>query len=164
MIRRLREIFGDDELVDESVSISGIDPNDVFLMTDPNAIEKYRNEERLDELEHDLRFDVMRGRPWQHEDLEYVAEIRRLLVNRTIEPKGSWWWTSPHPTVYRARKSGILRIGEKVYKFKKGKEITFQCQMEREKKDLDGPLLLGNFTPTDRSSLCGGMDTAMKGM
>ncbi|MFQ5832531.1 MAG: hypothetical protein ACE5H4_07505 [Candidatus Thorarchaeota archaeon] len=164
MLRRLRGFIEEDQPEEYFADVSAVDSEDVFLVTDPNAVERYRKEGRLDELKHDIRFSVMRGRPWQQEELEYVAEVRRLLGEGVIKPKGTWWWASPHPTVYTARKKGHLHIAGKVYKFGKEDEITFQCRMEREKKGLDGPLIVGRFSPTDRSTLCGDMGTAMKGM
>ena len=164
MLRRLKGIIGEGEPEKYSVDVSTIDSEDFLLVTDPNAVEKYRKEGKLDELEQDIRFSVMRGRPWQQEELEYVAEIRDLLGKGIIKPKGTWWWASPHPTVYVARKNGRLRIAGKIYKFRKGDEIVFQCQMEREEKNLHAPLIVGHFSPTDKSKLCGDMGTAMKGM
>ncbi len=156
---------GADFVMEEDVLESGVfDPENVWLFTDFVAKANFRFEKRLEELEHDIRFSVMRGEPWQQEELEYVAEVRRLLGEVVIKPKGTWWWASPHPTVYIAGKKGHLRITGRVYKFRKGDEITFQCQMEREKNKLNGPLIVGHFSPTDRSVLCGDMGTAMKGM
>ncbi len=164
MLRRLRGMIGEEEHEVYIVDVSAIDSEDLLLFTDPSAVEKYRNEGKLDELKHDIRFSVMRGDPWQQEELEYIAEIRRLLGEGVIRPKGTYWWASPHPTVYTARKKGRLRNAGKIHKFRKGDEITFQCQMEREKKNLDAPLIVGQFSPTDKSMLCGDMGTAMKGM
>ncbi len=170
MLEKLKRMFfGEEEFVeqppiDEPIDISGIDPNDVLLLSDPVAIDEYRKEERLEELKNDIKYSVMRGKPWEKDELEYVAEIRRLMKEGIIETKGSYWWTSPHPTVYRAKKRGYIRIRGKAHKFKKRDEITFQCRMEREAKNLEVVLLIGRFSPTDKTMLCKEMSTTMKGM
>ncbi len=164
MFRRLRGITGDDDEVEQVVDVSNLDPNDVLLFSDPQAVEKYRREGRLDELKHDIQYSVMRGKPWLQEELEYKAEILRLLEEGIIVPKGAWWWSSPHPPVYRSQKKGRIRIGGKVYKFGKNYDITFQCQMERESRGLTAPLLIGRFNPTNKTELCGKMSGSMKGM
>ncbi|HDZ17027.1 hypothetical protein LCGC14_1122170 [marine sediment metagenome] len=150
--------------VEKSINISHLDPNDVFLLTDPEAKKSYKTANRLDALIHDIKFNVRRGTLWNNDELEYVAEIRRLLKQEKIESMGTYWWTSPHPTVYLARMKGYIRINGKAFKFKKGDSITFQCRMAREQRNLKAPLLIGKFNPTNKSMLCGEMKSAMKGM
>lgn len=150
--------------VEKPINISHLDPNDVFLLTDPEAKKSYETANRLDALIQDIKFNVRRGTLWNNDELEYVAEIRRLLKQEKIESKGTYWWTSPHPTVYLARMKGYIRINGKAFKFKKGDSITFQCRMAREQLNLKAPLLIGKFNPTNKSMLCGEMKSAMKGM
>lgn len=151
-------------IVDKLINISNIDSNNVFLLTDPGAKKSYEKENRLDTLIHDIKFNVRRGMLWNNDELEYIVEIRRLLKQDVIESNGTYWWTSPHPTVYYARMKGCIRINGKPFKFKKGDGITFQCRMAKEQRNLKAPLLIGKFNPTDKSKLCGEMKSAMKGM
>ncbi|KKK41478.1 hypothetical protein LCGC14_0874540 [marine sediment metagenome] len=150
--------------IDKSINISNVDSNNVFLLTDPRAKKSYETANRLDVLIHDIKFNVRRGTPWNNDELEYVAEIRKLLKQEIINSKGAYWWTSPHPTVYLARMKGYIRIKGRAFKFKKGDSITFQCRMAREQRNLKAPLLIGKFSLTNKSMLCGEMKPAMKGM
>ncbi|KKK44637.1 MAG: hypothetical protein Lokiarch_16610 [Candidatus Lokiarchaeum sp. GC14_75] len=115
-------------------------------------------------LIQDIKFSVRRGTLWNNDELEYVAEVRRLLKQGIIDSKGAYWWTSPHPTVYLARMKGYIRISGKRFKFNKGENITFQCRMAREQRNFKTPLLIGKFGTTNKSMLCGEMKSAMKGM
>jgi hypothetical protein len=150
--------------ISKPVDISGINYNDIFLFTDPSAIKNYEDHGKLEELKHDIKFSVMRGRVWNRDELEYAAEIERLLKQGIIHEKGSYWWVSPHPTVYKAKMRGYIRINGNAHKFIKDSEITFQCRMAREQRNLKVPLLIKKFTPTNSSMLCGEMKGSMKGM
>jgi hypothetical protein len=150
--------------INKPVDISGINSNDIFLFTDPKAIKNYEEHGKLEELKHDVKLSVMRGSVWNGDELEYAAEIERLLKQGIIDEKGSYWWVSPHPTVYRAKMRGYIRINGKAHRFIKGSEITFQCRMAREKRNLNVPLLIKKFTPTNSSILCAEMVGIMKGM
>jgi hypothetical protein len=106
----------------------------------------------------------MRGEPWQPEDLEYKREIRRLLREGVIADKGTYWFTSPFPTVYRAVRDGSLTVSEKQYYFRAKDDIVFQCRMARDMNPrLTGPLLIDRLRPTDKVQLCGQMRGAMRG-
>ncbi len=140
------------------------DPENIWLFTDPDAIKYYEEHKKLEELRHDIKFSVMRGGVWNKDELEYAAEIERLLNQGSIEEKRSHWWVSPHPTVYRVKMRGYIRINGKAHRFIKGNEITFQCRMAREQRNLNAPLLIKKFTPTNSSILCGEMKGSMKGM
>jgi len=65
--------------------------------------------------------------------------------------------------VYRALQDGTLTVGGDTYRFRHGQEIVFQCRMSRDAPPLNGPLLIGNFKPTNKTRLCGSMGGAMKG-
>lgn len=147
-----------------SVNIEIIDKDDVLLFSDLKAIQLYKDQGRFENFLHDLKFSVMRGESWNKDELEYAREIKRLLNEGFIVKKGVYWWTSPHPPVYYAIKEGHIRINEKFYKFTKGEEITFQCRMVMEQRNLKVPLLIKKFTPTDKIMLCGEMKNSMKGM
>ena len=141
------------------------DPNDIRAFTDPDARDTYEQKGQLRELEQDIRFEVMRGEPWQPEELEYKREIRRLLREEVIRDKGTYWYTSPFPTVYRAAKNGTLTIGGQTISFKRGDDIVFQCRMTRDMKpELTAPVLVDRLQPTNKSMFCGNMGGAMKGM
>ncbi len=146
------------------VNISNIDQNDVLLFSDLKAIQLYKEKGRFDDFIYDIKFSVMRGESWKINELEYAAEIKRLLNKSIIVEKGAYWWTSPHPTVYSAKKKGYIQINGNNYKFNKGEEITFQCRMALEQNNLKAPLLIKKFNPTDKTMLCGEMKNSMKGM
>jgi hypothetical protein len=141
------------------------DPADIWLFTDPDARENFINEGRLQDLEHDIKNEVMRAGLWQPDELEYKREIRRLLREGVISDKGSYWYASPFPTVYRANKYGSFRINGNEYKFWAGEDIVFQCRMTRDMTpQLTGPVLISRLQPTNKSMLCGQMGGAMKGL
>ncbi len=141
------------------------DPDDIWAFTDPDAREAFAADGDLARLEHDIQFEVMRGEPWQEEELEYKREIRRLLSEGAIADKGSYWYMSPFPTVYQAKRDGVFRVGEWEYRFRAGDDIVFQCRMARDmSSDSTGPALIARLQPTSDAQLCGDMGSAMKGM
>ena len=141
------------------------DPNDIWAFTDPDIREQYEKSGQLDKLEHDIRYEVMRGGPWLPEELEYKTEIRRMLQEGAVVDKGSYWFSSPFSTVYRTRRSGSFAAGRRDYRFREGDDIVFQCRMIQDMSpDPTGPALIAQLNPTDKAQLCGDMDGAMKGM
>jgi len=163
-----KKLFGQPEYVsqmDTTPDSSDPEPNDVWAFTDPDARDTYEKQGQLRDLEHDIRFEVMRGTSWQPEELAYKSEIRRLLREGVLTDKGSYWFTSPFPTVYRATKNGVLTIAGKEYRFRKNDDIVFQCRMTRDMNpELTGPALISQLKPTNKSQFCGQMGSAMKGM
>ena len=140
------------------------DPNDMWAFTDPDAKDDYTRRGQLRELEHDLRFEVMRAEPWSLEDLAYKLEIRRLLREGVLADKGTYWYRSPHPTVYRAQRIGALTVAGTTYRFHTGDDLVFQCRMERDRvKDDPGPVLIARLQSTGQTVLCNDMPDAMKG-
>lgn len=133
------------------------DPEDGWLFTSRSAKDKYRREGKLDELERDIRNSVTGGKPWRPEDIEYLKEVQRLVDEGTVEEEASRWAVSPFPPVYKALRSGEMTIGGRIYSFKEGEQLVFQCRMEQEKKGLPAPVLIGKFTPAERDRYCGDM-------
>lgn len=164
----LKALFGTSEYVskaDTTADSPDPDPNDIWAFTDPDAREQYEKKGQLKKLEHDIQFEVKRGGPWEANELEFKSEIRRLLRDGTIVDKGTYWFTSPFPTVYRGVRDGSLTVSGQEYSFLAGDEIVFQCRMYRDTKpELTGPLLIAQLQPTEKSVLCGDMGGAMKGM
>ena len=164
----LKSLFGTPQYVSRTdTTADGVDPdpNDIWAFTDPDARDDYAQRDQLRQLEHDVRFEVMRGRPWEPEELEYKTEIRQLLRAGVIADKGTYWYRSPHPTVYRAVRDGSLSIGGRVYPFRPGDDIVFQCRMERDEDPaLTGPIRIAHFQNADVTALCGEMSGATKGM
>lgn len=164
----LKELFGTPRYVsrtDTTADGADRDPTDIWAFTDPDARDRYERQGMLRELEHDLKFEVMRGGPWQPEELEYKREIRRLIRQGAIADSGSFWFTSPFPTVYEATRDGSLEVSGKSYQFRPGNEIVFQCRMTRDlKAGASGPVLIATLQPTRKAQLCGEMRGAMKGM
>jgi hypothetical protein len=171
MFEILKRLFDTPQYVsrtDTTADSPDPDPNDVWLFTDPDARDEYAERGDLDRLEHDIRFEVMRGGPWQSDELEYKREVRRLLREGTLADKGTYWWASPHPTVYRARRDGTLTVGGRTLHFRRGDDIVFQCRMSRDMYQADEenpvPVLIARLERTSKSVLCGNMSGAMKGM
>jgi hypothetical protein len=141
------------------------DPEDIWAFTDPDARDAFAEEGNLEKLEHDIRYEVMRGEPWEEEELAFKREIRRLLREGAITDKGTYWFTSPFPTVYQAVQDGELRIGERSLRFRTGDDLVFQCRMTRDTNSHStGPVLVDRLQPTNKAQLCGDMGGAMKGM
>jgi hypothetical protein len=168
MMNILKAMFGTEEYVsraDTSANDPDPDPNDIWAFTDPDARDTFADRGDIKKLEHDIRFEVMRGESWQPEELEYKREIQRLLKEGIIADKGSFWFSSPFPTVYRAKRDGSLTISGREFVFAEGQDIVFQCRMTRDmNRSLMAPVLLDRLRPTDRTQLCGDMGSAMKGM
>jgi hypothetical protein len=139
------------------------DPENIWLFTDPVAKANFRFEGKILELEQDIRFNVMRGKSWQEEDIEYFLEIKRLHEKGIIKKTTSFWFSNPFTPIYKALQNGKIVISGKKYLFKKGEEIVWQCQMGRELLNLDAPILIGIFTPKMKTIYCKEMDNATKG-
>lgn len=163
-----KTLFGTPEFVSRTDTIADSpdpDPKDIWAFTDPDARDKYARQNEINKFEHDLRYEVMRGGTWLSEELEYKKEIRRLLREGAIADKGTYWYVSPHPTVYRAVRDGVLSVIGRTYRFRAGDDLVFQCRMERDKMaENPGPVLVARLQPTKKSMLCGEMQEAMKGM
>lgn len=141
------------------------DSNDPWAFTDPDARDEYARRGELKRLAHDIIYEVMRSGPWQAEEIAYKSEIRRLLREGMIADKGTYWFRSPHPSVYRARRDGQLTIASRAYRFRAGDDLVFQCRMERDISDEDpGPVLVARLQPGEKAVLCSEMSSAMKGM
>lgn len=136
---------------------------EVWMMTDPVARARYEFNADLDKLEHDIRYEVMRGQDWSDLDREYLAEIRRLEAQGIVRKLATFWSVSPHPPVYRAEADGELVLGSHRLRFQQGNEIVWACPMTRDMFDLDQPVLIGDFQDTKVQQLCGMMANAMQG-
>jgi len=171
MFEVLKRLFDTPQYVsrtDTTADSPDPDPDDIWILTDPDAREEYEKRGELKRLEHDIRFEVKRGGPWQPEELEYKREIRRLLREGVLTDKGTYWWASPHPTVYRARRDGTLQVAGRTLHFRRGDDVVFQCRMSRDmyQKDEENPVpvLIARLQRTGDAVLCGEMAGAMKGM
>ncbi len=136
---------------------------DIWLMTDPVARARYEFNGTLDKLEHDIRFEVLRGGTWSALDRAYLQEAARLEAEGFIRRLASFWAVSPHPPVYRALRDGEFRLGGRAFPFKKGEEIVWACPMTRDRFDLDYPLLIADLQDARVQRLCGEMMNAMQG-
>lgn len=61
-------------------------------------------------LEHDIRYELMRGSPWQPEEFAYESEIHQVLGEGILADKGTCRFRSPHSTVYRVQRDGALSV------------------------------------------------------
>lgn len=133
------------------------------MMTDPVARARYEFEGTLDKLEHDIRYEVMRGQNWSVYDQAYLAEIQRLEKAGIVRRLASFWAVSPHPPIYRALAEGEIVLDGQRMSFRKGDEITWACPMTRDRFELELPVLIGDFQDARIQSLCGKMVDAMQG-
>lgn len=78
------------------------DVDDIWLMTDPVAKARFEFAGTLDQLDHDIRFEVLRGGTWN--------EVDRLEREGAIHKLASFWSLSPFPPVYCARQEGQLTL------------------------------------------------------
>lgn len=136
---------------------------DVWLMTDPVARARYEFNGTLDRLEHDIRYEVMRGQDWSSSDRAYARQAAELEKAGTIRKLASFWAISPHPPIYRALKDGFLDLTGKPIPFRKGDEIVWACPMTCDRFNLDVPVLIGDLQDERVQHLCGEMLNAMQG-
>lgn len=139
------------------------DVDDIWLMTDPVARARYEANGTLAQLEHDIRYEVLRGGTWSPLDRAVKAQLDQLEQAGIIRKLASFWFTSPFPPVYRARQEGQFVLDGKRIPFRKGQEMIWACPMTRDTFNLDVPLLIGNFEDETVQRLCGEMREAMKG-
>lgn len=131
------------------------DSADPWLFTDPAAKVAYAYQQRL----HDLRDDIVsycmyRGR-WGEDELELKREIRRLLTEGALASNGTIGYLSPHPTVYRARRDGLIQIGEHRLRFAAGEDIVFVPWLARTAHPGQiGPVYIGRMYDTYTIQLC----------
>lgn len=139
------------------------DVDDIWLMTDPVARARFEFNSTLDKLEHDIRYEVLRGGTWSKQDRDCKRELDRLEKEGVIRKLASFWAISPFPPVYRARQSGDLVVDGKRFSFDKGQDLIWACPMTRDRFDLDEPILIGDFDSETVQRLCGEMRNAMMG-
>jgi hypothetical protein len=136
---------------------------DVWVMTDPVARARYEFEGNLRGLEHDIRYEVMRGQGWSDRDRAYVAEVQKLEREGIVRKAASFWAVSPHPPIYVAMQDGELRLGESLCTFHRDEEIVWACPMTRDRFGLNSPVLIGDLQDETTQRLCGEMVNAMQG-
>lgn len=139
------------------------DADEIWLMTDPVARARYEVDLRLDKLEHDIRYEVLRGQNWSGLDRAYLLEISRLETDGFVRKLATFWAISPHPPVYRALKDGEIVLGGERIQFQLGEEIIWACPMTRDQFNLELPVLIGDFQDAKVQRLCGKMKNAMQG-
>ena len=139
------------------------DVDDVWLFTDPVARARYEFNSTLDKLEHDIRYEVLRGGTWSDLDRECKRELDRLEREGSIRKLASFWALSPFPPVYRAKQDGKLNLGGKRFPFNKSQELVWACPMTRDRFELDDPILIGDFGSERVQRTCGEMADAMMG-
>lgn len=139
------------------------DLDDVWLMTDPVARARFEFKGTLEKLEHDIRYEVLRGGDWSELDRECKRELDRLEGEGVIRKLASFWMLSPFPPVYRARQEGQLTLGGKAFPFRRNEELVWACPMTRDRFGLDYPILIGEFTSESVQRLCGEMADATMG-
>jgi VWA domain-containing protein len=157
----------------EPTDTAGIDADDPLLFVSPEAVERYEEGSftgsdgkplTREDLVDDLKTEVMRTQPWGRDELQFRWLLDHWLERKMIEDAGVFWNSSPHATVYRALANLKFRIDRKTYRIKKGEQLVFMCQMDREMMTLDGPFLAGEFSAQSDAMLCGDMSNAMMDM
>jgi hypothetical protein len=137
--------------------------DDVWLFTDLVARARFEFDGVLEKLEHDIRYEVLRGGTWSALDRECQQELDRLERAGVIRKLASFWAFSPFPPVYRARQDGELALGDRHFPFRKGQELVWACPMTRDRFELDDPILIGDFASERVQRTCGEMAGAMMG-
>jgi hypothetical protein len=135
---------------------------EVWLMTDLVARARYEFNGNLDKLEHDIRYEVMRGMDWSNLDIDYLRQITHLEQQGVIRKLASFWAVSPHPAIYRAIDEGKIILGGQEIPFERGDEIVWACPMTRDRFNLDVPVLVADFNDSKVQRLCGEMTNAMQ--
>ncbi len=135
---------------------------EVWMMTDPVARARYELDGKLDKLEHDIRYEVMRGKDWSRSDMAYLAEMNRLEQENLVRKLASFWAVSPHPPIYRSLADGKIVLGEESVIFHEGDEIIWACPMTRDRFGLNLPVLIGDFQDARIQRMCGEMMDAMQ--
>ncbi|HKZ55873.1 MAG TPA: hypothetical protein VJ123_10360 [Anaerolineales bacterium] len=102
-------------------------------MTDPVARARFEFGGRLDELEHNIRFEVLRGETWSGLGRECKSELERLERQGAIRKLASFWAISPFPPVYRAQQDSALTLGGRRFPFRAGQELVSACRMTRDR-------------------------------
>jgi len=177
--RKLLDRLGEDwritdwKILEEPTDTSAYDASDPFLFTSPKAVEDYKTGQftkpdgssyTLDDLERDLKTEIMRMQDWSEMDLEFRAILDQLTEQGLIEDTGLYWNNSPHSVVYEIKENVKIHILGQEFRLRKGRQLAFQCQMSRDMYHLDGPLMTGTFVATAESMLCEEMANAMMGM
>ncbi len=130
-------------------------PSDPWLFTDPSARDLYKSRNLMDQLEEDIQTYVMFDGGWALEELEYKHELRRLLREGIIAPKGGFGYLSPHPTVYRTLKAGTLMISGQRCVLETGEDLMFEPWLARySDPGLKGPLRVGQLYHGANPLLC----------
>jgi hypothetical protein len=130
-------------------------PIDPWLFTDPSAIGFYLQLGLIEQLEEDIRTYVMSDGSWGQDELELKSEIQRMLGEGLVAPESRIGYLSPHPTIYRALKEGVLNIYGRRYRFVKGEDLVFEPWLARYSHPAQmGPLRIGQSTMVSKLSLC----------
>jgi hypothetical protein len=177
--KKLLDRLGEDwritdwKTLEEQTNISAYNASDPYLFTSPKAIEDYKAGQftkadgstcTLDDLERDLKTEIMRIQDWTEIELEFRATLDQLLEQGLIEDTDLYWNNSPHSVVYEIKDNIKICLLGQEFQLRKGRQIAFQCQMARDMNNLDGPFMVGSFVPTTDSMLCEDMANAMMGM
>ena len=139
------------------------DVDDIWLMTDPVARARFEFRGQLPELEHDVRYEVLRGGTWSDMDRECKQVLEGLARQGALRGIASFWALSPFPPIYRAQQDGELPLGGRKFSFRKGQELIWACPMTRDRFELEAPILIGDFQSERVQRLCGEMADAMMG-
>lgn len=130
-------------------------PSDLWLFTDPVAQAIYAQQGKRDRLREDISTYVMYGGQWSPDELEFKREVRRLLCEGRLIPKGTFGYLSPHPTVYQAISEGVLRVDGGKFYFHAGDDIVFEPWLARVSlPGLAGPVRIGRLRTITAFCLC----------
>lgn len=141
--------------VDTSVAALAPQPDDLWLFTDPTAKELYIQQNKIDQLQEDiLRYAMCNGR-WAANDLKFFGEVQRLLRDKTLTPKGTFGYRSPHPTVYRAIRESAFEIAGHKFHFEVGNDLVFEPWLARVSTPGSvGQVRIGKFQTVINFYLC----------
>lgn len=130
-------------------------PDDLWLFTDPTAKELYTQQNKIDQLQEDISRYAMCNGQWAANDLKFFSEVQRLLRDRTLIPKGTFGYLSPHPTVYRAVRESAFEIAGHKFNFEIGGDLVFEPWVARASTPgIAGPVRIGKFRTVTSFRLC----------
>lgn len=144
-------------LAHTDTTVTSLDPgsSDLWLFTDPVAQAIYAQQGKRDRLRTDIITYVMYGGQWSPDELEFKREVRRLLCEGLLIPKGTFGYLSPHPTVYQAISEGVLKVDGGKYYFHAGDDVVFEPWLARvSTPGLVGPVRIGRLRTITTLRLC----------
>ncbi len=141
--------------IDVTIQYNQPDPTNVWLFTDPAAIQAYSQINQLDMLEQDIRTYVMFDGKWSADEMDYKSQVDEYIRSGILIPRPAFGHMSPHPTIYQAMEAGVISAGGESYPFDLGDEVVFEPWPVRlSHPGIQGPVRIGRLSNLSHFSLC----------